>query len=85
MGHENCSDMLKKATLDNKDREGTLEKQPDDLLFLLNTIISCFLYAVLPTAYCFFFVGATTMLLSSPTDQRHHKNEKAHKKQLLYV
>jgi hypothetical protein len=21
MGHENCSDMLKKATLDNKDRD----------------------------------------------------------------
>ena len=84
MGHENCSDMLKKATLDNKDREGTLEKQPDDLLFLLNTFISpvflcCSSHSIL------FFVGTTSMLSSGPTDQRHHKNEKSHKKQLLYV
>ena len=44
-----------------------------------------FSYVVLPTAYCFLWEPPACCRLVLQTSARHHKNEKAHKKQLLYV
>lgn len=76
------SDMLKKATLDNKGSEhtGKTTWRP--------RLSPQYIYLLFPLccpSHSMFFVGTTSMLFSGPTGQRHQKTVMGHKKQLLYV